>query len=319
VSTSDKVVLITGASGFLGASLARAFQREAWTVRGSSRRVDHHWPPGVVGHSVVDGRSPEDWHPAVMGADVVIHCAARVHVMQEHEPDPLTAFRSANVDVTMALARAASAAGVGRFVFISTIGVHGADSGQRPFRPDDIPAPHSPYAQSKLEAERAIEQWGRQRGLEVVIVRPPLIYGPGAPGNFGRLVAILKRGLPLPLGAVNNLRSLISVGNLSSLIMRCAAHPAAAGQTILASDGEDLSTTQLLRVLGDAMHRPARLLPVPPSWLAAALRLAGREGLAQQLMGTLQVDLAETRRLLEWEPPEAATTALSRSVASVSD
>lgn len=319
VSISGKVVLITGASGFLGAELARAFQREAWTVRGSSRRSDHQWPPGVVGHSVADGKSPDDWHLAVAGADVVVHCAARVHVMREHDPNPLAAFRSANVDVTMALARAATAAGVRRFVFISTIGVHGANSGRRPFRPEDIPAPHSPYAQSKLEAERAIVQLSRQCGLEVVIVRPPLVYGPGAPGNFRRLVTMLKRRLPLPLGAVHNLRSMISVGNLSSLIMRCAVHPAAAGHAFLASDGEDLSTTQLLKVMGNAMHRPARLLPVPPSWLAAALRLAGHEGLAQQVLGTLQVDIAETQRLLEWEPPEAPTAALSHSVVSVAD
>lgn len=308
-------VLVTGASGFVGRSVCRAFLDAGWSVHATTRRTGLPWGSGIRGFTVADGAAPLDWREALAGVELVVHCAARVHVMQEQSSDPLAEFRRANVDATVALARATHAAGARRFILLSTVGVHGASSGARPFRAGDAPAPHSAYAQSKLEAEAALQVCSQHSGLEFVCIRPPLVYGPAAPGNFGRLLGIVRRRLPLPLGAVHNLRSMVAVDNLASLILRCADHPAAAGRTFLVSDGEDISTTALLRRLAQASGHRASLIPLPATWLRTALRLTGHKAMAEQLIGTLQVDITETRQTLDWTPPLTVTQALVAAAA----
>lgn len=306
-----QTVLVTGASGFVGQAVMAAFGAAGWAVRASTRQAQQRWPTGVAGLQIVADAPASSWKAALQGVDTVVHCAARVHVMRDAAADPLAEFREANVDATLVLARAARAAGVRRFVFISTIGVNGASTTAHPFKASDVPAPHSAYAMSKLEAEKALQALGLETGLEVVVIRPSLVYGPAAPGNFGRLVRAVQAGWPLPLGAVNNQRSLVALGNLASLVLSCASHAAAPGQVFLAGDGEDLSTTELLRRLGQALGRPARLFPVPVAVLRGVAGLLGRPELVQQLCGNLQVDISPARTVMGWAPPLSVAQALS--------
>lgn len=307
-------VLITGANGFVGRALLALLHARGYPLTGASRQplalnapTVRHWPV-----SRLDGHS--DWRGALQGIDVVVHCAARVHVMQERCADPLAAYRQANVDASLALARQAVAAGVRRFIFISSIKVNGERSPLgRPIRADDLPAPQDPYGQSKLEAEWALQALAAETGLELVIIRPVLIYGPGVGANVRSLLQAVARGWPLPLGALNNRRSLLALDNLLDLIRVCLTHPHAAGAVLLASDGEDLSTGELVRRMARALGRPARLLPVPAGLLSMLLGLLGRRGMAERLCGTLQVDISETCRRLNWQPPVTVDTALERT------
>lgn len=308
-------VLITGASGFVGRALLAALHGQGYPLTAASRQAPpqqgaslRYWPVQRL-----DGHS--DWRGALQGVDVVVHCAARVHVMNERGADPLAAFRQANVEATLALARQAQAAGVRRFIFLSSIKAHGeASRPGRPLRADDPPAPCDPYGQSKLEAEWALQALAAETGLELVIIRPVLVYGPGVRANFRSLLRAVARGWPLPLGALGNRRSLLALDNLVDLIRVCLTHPAAAGATLLASDGEDLSPRELVRRLARALERPPRLLPVPAGLLTALLVLLGRRGVAERLCGTLQVDISATCRRLNWQPPVTVDTALQRTV-----
>jgi len=307
-------VLVTGASGFVGRAVVAHFLAQGWAVRASSRSPALTCPVGVEASQIGNTLDPQAWCAGVAGVDSVVHCAARVHVLREDAADPLADFRRANVQATQALAQAALSAGVRRFVFVSSVGVNGAQTSQRPFRADDPPAPHSPYAQSKLEAEQALQALTQGQTMQTVIVRPPLVYGAGAPGNFARMLDALRRGLPLPLGAIDNRRSLVAIDNLISLLHACATHPQAAGNTFMVSDGEDLSTTQLLQRLGQALGRPARLFPVPAALLRVAAAMLGRSDLARQLTGSLQVDIGATRQKLGWSPPQSLDAALRQAV-----
>ena len=304
-------VLITGASGFIGQGLSRAFLEKGWEVHATTRRSGVAWQSGVRGFVIGDGLIAASWAAALHGVDLVVHCAARVHVMQEQSSNPLAEFRKVNVDETMALARQAAEAGVRRLIFLSTVGVHGGSSGVRPIRAEDKPTPHTSYAKSKYEAEAALCEWSSTSGVELVCIRPPLVYGANAPGNFRRLVALVDRGLPLPLGAVHNQRSMAALDNLVSLVLCCSEHPAAAGQAFLVSDGEDLSTTRLLRLVAKASERNLWLIPVPVSWLRAGLALIGRKSIAEQLLGTLQVDIERNREVLGWTPPLGPAQAIA--------
>ncbi|WP_421620822.1 UDP-glucose 4-epimerase family protein [Alkalilimnicola ehrlichii] len=308
-------VLVTGANGFVGSRLMEGLSAvPAYTVAGAVRRLTGESADGIQRHAVGDLGAQTDWRPALAGTDVVVHTAARAHVMADAVTDPLAEYRRVNVDGTRALARQAAAQGVRRFVFISSIGVNG-NINIAPFRSTDLPAPADAYAISKYEAEQALKQIAAQTGMEVVIVRPPLVYGPNAPGNFGKLMEWVRRGVPLPLGAVNNRRSLVALDNLVDLIATCIAHPAAANEVFLVSDGEDLSTTDLLRRVGNAMGRPARLIPVPPSLLEVAAAMLGKREVARRLLGSLQVDISKTRDVLGWEPPVSVDEGLRRAVA----
>ena len=235
--------------------------------------------------------------------------------MDDRSVHPLAEFRKSNVEGTLNLARQAASAGLRRFIFISSIKVNGeSTSAGRYFCPFDAPAPEDPYGISKMEAERGLMQLASETGMEVVIIRPPLVYGPGVKGNFASLIKLMGKGLPLPLGAINNKRSLVGIDNLVDLIIRCIDHPAAANQVFLAGDGEDLSTTELLRGLAEAMGRAARLIPVPAALLSLGATLLGKRAVAQRLLGSLQVDISKTRQLLGWEPPVSVKEGLRRCV-----
>lgn len=306
-------ILITGANGFIGHALCREAVARGIGVCGVTRSPKD-LPRGV--ENVVVGGIDEnaDWRDVLAGCDVVVHLAARVHVMQEEATDPLAEFRRVNVQGTLNLARQAIAAGsVRRFVFVSSIGVNGAETFQHAFTPQDQVSPNSPYAISKCEAELALQALMTESHMEVVIVRPPLVYGPGAPGNFGSLMRWLRRGVPLPLGAIYNKRSLVALDNLIDLLLICLTHTAAAGQIFLVSDGEDVSTTELLRRMCKAMSRSVRLIPIPTSFLKLAAAAVGKEDAAQRLCGSLQVDIEKTRHLLQWCPPLTLDQGLRRA------
>jgi len=306
-------VLVTGASGFVGKALVcRLAQEGRWAPVAGSRRegvssIDAEW---VVTPSLEAG---VDWSQALHEVSAVVHAAARAHVLEEEAVDPLAEFRRCNVEGTLELARQAAEAGVRRFVFLSSIGVLGRSS-ERPLRFDDEPAPEDDYAVSKLEAEQGLAELSKETGMEVVVVRPPLVYGPNAPGNFGKLMEWVARGVPLPLGAVDNRRSLVGLDNLVDLLVTCLEHPAAANRVFLAGDGEDLSTTDLLRRVAAAMGRRARLVPVPPVLLRAGARAVGRGEMARRLLDSLQVDISHTRETLGWEPPVSVDEGLRRAV-----
>ncbi|WP_026333161.1 SDR family oxidoreductase [Thioalkalivibrio sp. ALM2T] len=305
-------VLVTGANGFVGSAVMGALcSRGDIEPVGLVRRLE-----GAAGdlQACGDLEVVSDWRPFLEGVDAVVHCAARAHVLRDEVEDPLAVFRWVNVDATLFLARQAAEAGVRRFVFVSSIGVLGR-SQERPFLFSDPPNPQEPYAVSKWEAEQGLRGLARETGMEVVVVRPPLVYGPGAPGNFGQLLKWVARGVPLPLGAVSNRRSLVGLDNLVDLLVRCVEHSAAAGQTFLAGDGEDVSTTELLRRVARAMDRRARLVPVPPGVLRTGARLAGKGEMARRLLDSLQVDIAHTRETLGWEPPVSLDEGLRRAVA----
>jgi nucleoside-diphosphate-sugar epimerase len=259
-----------------------------------------------------------DWGAALAGCDAVVHLAARVHVMRESAPDPVAAFRAVNTAGTGRLARAAVAAGVKRLVFLSSVKVHGEDSGARAFGERDEPAPADAYALSKWEAELELARVAAGTGLAVTVLRPPLVYGPGAGGNFARLVSALRRGLPLPFASIRNRRSLVYVENLADAIAACLREPAAAGRTFLVSDGEDLSTPELLRRCARAMGVRARLLPCPPALLRAAGTLTGRRAAVERLTGSLAVDSGAIRAALHWRPPFTVDEALARTLAASS-
>ena len=305
--------LVTGGNGFVGDAVWRRLNAmsSVQAVR-SMRRADAFTDAGAV--VVGDLCAQTDWSIALAGVDAVVHAAARVHVMAETTTNPLNEFRRVNVQATLSLARQAAAAGVRRLVFVSSIKVNGeATQPGHPFTADDVPAPLDDYGVSKMEAEKGLRELAAHSNMEVVIVRPSLVYGAGVKANFAAMMRWLKRGIPLPLGAIHNQRSLVALDNLVDLIITCLMHPAAANQTFLVSDGEDLSTTQLLRRMGAALGKPARLIPVPVSVLKLGAALVGKPELAQRLCGSLQVDMSKTRELLGWTPPFSVDEGLKKA------
>lgn len=314
-------VLVTGASGFVGCALVRRLGDMAGVrVLAAVRR------PGAVS---VGGESSTtivcigaelpfnqvDWSSALAGVDVVVHLAARVHVLHDESTDPLTACRAVNVAGTLNLARQCVQAGVKRLIFVSSIKVNGeATVAGQCFTEMDAPAPQDPYAISKFEAEQGLRDLSAQSGMEVVIIRPPLVYGPGVKANFAALVRGVQRGWPLPLGAIRNQRSLVALDNLVDLIAVCVTHPGAANETFLVSDGHDLSTPDLIRGIAHAAGVKPRLLRVPVGTLRAFASLLGKRGAVQRLCGNLQVDISKARRLLGWTPPVPVEEGLRRAL-----
>jgi nucleoside-diphosphate-sugar epimerase len=313
MTPTGDVTLVTGASGFVGQALVQQLARNNIPVRSAFRASD-----GVSGSSIAVGDIGPDthWAPALEGCDRVVHLAARVHVMNDKAIDQLTEFRRINVDGTLNLALQAAAAGVRRFVYLSSVKVNGeGTSPGRAFTEADAPNPQDAYGQSKHEAEQGLRQLSADTGMEVVIIRPPLVYGPGVKANFAALMRAVQRGWPLPLGAVHNQRSLVALDNLVDFIVTCITHPQAANQTFLISDGQDLSTTELVRGMAQAAGVPARLLPVPVWALQAGASLLGKGDAVQRLCGNLQVDISKARSLLGWVPPVSVEEGLRRAMA----
>ena len=294
-------LLITGANGFVGSALCTKAKENFSVIAATRAEVN-----AINQHT--------DWQAMLKGVDVIVHLAARVHIMNDSSKDPLNEFRLVNVKGTLNLAQQAVKAGVKRFIFISSIKVNGESTllGQ-PFTANDAPNPQDAYGQSKYEAELALKQLAKGTGLDVVIIRPPLVYGADVKANFYNMMRWLNRSVPLPLGAIHNKRSLVALDNLVDLILTCATHPNAANQTFLVSDDEDLSTTELLRRMAQALGKKAYLLPVPASLLGFAARLIGKQSIAQRLCGSLQVDITKTRQLLNWTPPVSVDTALAQT------
>ncbi|MDO9206059.1 MAG: SDR family oxidoreductase [Methylotenera sp.] len=295
-------VLITGVTGFVGKELCAELLSQGHEIL-VAVRTKVVAIKNVEMTMVGEINRGTDWSTALRDVDVVIHLAARVHVMHDTVVDPLAEFRKVNVDGTLNLAHQAARADVKRFIFISSIKVNGEHTEvDKPFKESDVANPQDAYGVSKLEAEQGLLQIAQQTGLEVVIIRPPLVYGAGVKANFASMMRAVKRGIPLPLGAIHNKRSFVYVGNLVSLITRCVDHPAAVSQVFLVSDGHDLSTTELLSACAVALDVKSRLLPVPQKLIELSAVLVGKKDIAQRLCGNLQVDITKARTLLGWEP-----------------
>jgi len=311
-----KLLLITGVTGFVGNAVCERMLRHDLDFRGVLRSRNNA-PTCFDRFVVAEVHGATHWGGALEGVNTIIHLAARVHVMHDTEADPLAAFRAVNVQGTLSLARQAAAAGVKRFVFISSIKVNGeATSPGRPFTAEDVAAPQDAYGVSKMEAEQGLRQISAQTGLEVVIIRPPLVYGPGVKANFAALMRAVQRGWPLPLGAVHNQRSLVALDNLVDFTITCTTHPQAANQTFLVSDGHDVSTTELIRGMAQAAGVQARLLPVPVSVLRMAASMLGKADAIDRLCGDLQVDISKARDMLCWVPPISVSEGLRRAMTS---
>lgn len=292
------IVVVTGATGFVGSALVRRLGNRAKPL---STRTAY-----------------DDWAAALIGVECVVHLAARVHIMEDVAVNPLQEFRRVNVEHTLHLARRAALAGVRRFVFVSSIKVNGENTRNgHAFTATDSPCPIDAYGVSKYEAECGLRELADQFAMEVVIIRPPLVYGPGVRANFAAMLGWLQRGIPLPLGAIHNARSLVALDNLVDLTLTCIEHPKAANQTFLVSDGEDVSTTELLRRAAFAMGKRAILVPVPQFVLEAGAKLLGKPALAQRLCGSLQIDMTKTRKLLAWSPPISLDEGLRKVVLSI--
>ena len=304
------MIAVTGASGFVGRALTDLLRAEGVAVRALVRR------PADPHEIRIDGIGPEtDWTAGLEGVDCVVHCAAHVHQMGPPSPEAEQLFQRINAQGTARLAAEAARLGVRRLVFVSSVKVMGeASPSDGPWRVTDTPHPEDAYGRSKWAAEQALWELASQTRLEVVIVRPPLVYGPGVKANFRSLMRGIRRGLPLPLGSVHNRRSLVALDNLTSLLALCARSPAAAGQTFFVSDGHDLSTRDLAQEMARAMGKRAVLLPVPPAWLRLAGTLTGRSATMDRLLGDLRVDIGHTIERLNWRPVLTVEQALLKTV-----
>jgi nucleoside-diphosphate-sugar epimerase len=286
------MILLTGANGFVGQTLHQYLLQQELTVRAVSRQTSSI--------HIIDAHT--DWSSYLLDVHTVIHLAARAHIMDEKSKDPLAEFRKINVEGTINLAQQAAAAGVKRFIFLSSVKVHGEFTRDKPVTEKDLPAPIDPYGISKWEAEQALRQIEAETGIEVVIIRPPLIYGEGVKANFNKLLTLIDKGIPLPLALVNNYRSFIGLHNLVDFIRVCLTHPAAAGETFLISDDEDMSTSELIRRIAQSFQKSVWLIPVPIRIMRWAAIILGKRKAADRLLGSLQVKPSKAKHILNWQP-----------------
>jgi len=308
-------LLVTGANGFIGRALCKKMLADGWQVRVAVRGATQMTalPSRVEGMQVGDIGPDTDWSKALNGVDAVVHLAARVHVMDDSASDSLVAFRWVNVKGTERLAQQAVAANVRRFFFMSSVKANGEERAQ-PYTERDMPMPLDPYGISKWEAEQKLHKVAKETGIELVVLRPPLVYGPRVKANFLRLLKVVDRGIPLPLASVNNKRSLIYLENLVDVIITCIKHPIATGQTYLVSDGEDVSTPELIRLISKAMNRKSRLFPFPPSMLKSIGKIIYRSAEIDRLAGSLFVDSRKIRTMLGWKPPYTPEEGIRKTV-----
>ena len=295
-------IVITGPTGFVGQALISNLIQQEFSVTAAVRRPTDTLPPSVQQITVGDLLPETDWQLALSDVDTVVHLAARVHVMNDRAEDPIAVFHHVNVEGTVRLAECAVQEGVRRFVFVSSIKVNGEGTGHAALTEQETPAPQDPYAVSKWKAEQILRKIEAESGLEVVILRPPLIYGPDVKANFLNLVKLVDKGIPLPLGCVNNMRSLLGLSNMVSAITTCITHEKAAGKTYLLSDGEDVSTPELVRRIAIALGKKPRLLPVPTILLRLAGKLTGKSAQIDRLLGSLVIDSSKIRDDLNWQP-----------------
>jgi nucleoside-diphosphate-sugar epimerase len=307
-------ILVTGANGFIGGAVCSHLLAEGWQVFGAVRR-DVRLPDGVVPRRIADIGPDTAWVEALVGIDAVVHLAARVHVMHEDADDPLAAFRRANTAGTLRLAHEAARLEVRRFIFMSTIKVNGESTGEHPFTVEDLADPRDPYGQSKWEAEQGLHRLAAVGGMKTTILRPPLVYGPGVGGNFRSLLKAVAAGWPLPLGAVDNRRSMIYALNLADVVATCLREPAGACETFLICDGKALSTADLIRRLAHLLGRSPRLPRVPPALLHVVGRCLGKGAMVDRLIGSLEVDDRAVRTRYDWHPPYALDDGLAETVA----
>jgi nucleoside-diphosphate-sugar epimerase len=308
-------LLITGANGFVGRALISKLALETnHFVRASVRKKTIQFPSQIKVVENIDASSNTNWTDALRDIDVVIHLLARVHIMDEKAADPLREFRNINVDATTALAKEAARQGTKRFVFLSSVKVNGESTFDRPFTETNLAHPEDAYAISKWEAEEALRQIAKETGMEVVIIRSPLVYGPNVKANFLKMMQYVKRGIPLPLGSIQNKRSLIGIDNLVDFITITIFHPKASNQTFLISDDEDISTTDLLRRIGECMKKPARLIPIHPKILSFLFKIIGRQDFGDRLLGSLEVDITKAKKLLAWSPPLTLNEGLKAAI-----
>ncbi|MDB1122407.1 UDP-glucose 4-epimerase family protein [Vibrio algarum] len=316
-------VLITGSTGFVGSRLVQIALKQGWKcveVKRLSSQNDKTSSRKSAENSesfqITDISSNTQWEGAFNGVDCVVHCAARVHQMNESEAEAKSAYHEVNTLGTLHLAKQAAQSGVKRFVFLSSIKVNGeATIPGESFKPDLTNKPTDPYGLSKYDAEVGLQKIAQETGLEVVIIRPPLVYGPNVQANFLSMMNIVAKGLPLPLGAIDNKRSMVYLDNLVDLILLSCVHPKVAGRTLLVSDDHDVSISYMLKSIAKAMKkRRYFLLPIPPAWLKLAAKIVGKSEVAQRLCGNLQLDIQETKSRLEWEPPFNVDEGIQRTV-----
>ncbi|KOY60624.1 nucleoside-diphosphate sugar epimerase [Photorhabdus heterorhabditis] len=292
------MILLTGSTGFVGSSILDKLSRKSFRTFGRVRPANQL---ADFFSGSIDANT--DYSLALKDVNVVIHSAARVHITNDSSLDPLAAYREVNTEGTLNLARQAAQAGVNRFIFISTIGVNGRRTIDHPFRISDLPSPWDFYSQSKYEAEVGLWDIQATTGMEITVIRPPLVYGPNAPGNFGKLVNAITTERWLPLGAIHNKRSFVALDNLVDLVITCIDHPNAANQTFLISDDQDVSTTEFMKKIANALGKPSKLIPIPMGFIRFVAGIIGKKSVAERLCNSLQIDISHTKYTLNWVPP----------------